>query len=242
LFRGEPAVACDGWLAAAEGAPPGVGDFYLAPAALAAAYAGDEDRARSLLADAFACDGAAAPSLAAFAEYTAAELETGPHPDLAVEHYAEAIRLARTCGAAFVEGVASLGLVRLWAAQGRTAQALAGYRELLEAWRRSGHWTQLWTTLRNLAGPLAEAGRPREAALLLAAADAAPEAPLVTVAAVATELAELTGRLLAQLGGAEVDAIAARAAELSRGRVVDEALAGIGAALGDRPPDQAVIG
>jgi predicted ATPase/DNA-binding SARP family transcriptional activator len=232
LFRGDPAGACRGWRTVMDVAPGRAVGHYVGPAALAAGYAGDVELARSLLDRAFAHRDVAAVSSTAFARYAAAELDAGLDPDGAANGYAEAIRLARTCGATFVEGVASVGLVRLWAAGGRTEQALAGYRELLVGWRRSGHWTQLWTTLRNLAGPLADAGRPAAAALLLAAADQAPEAALVAADDVAAELAGLGVRLRDSLGDAELARIWDRATAASRSTVVDEAIAAVDAALG----------
>ncbi|HEX8803637.1 MAG TPA: hypothetical protein VF743_05575, partial [Acidimicrobiales bacterium] len=185
-----------------------------------------------LLAEALA-PGATGGSLSveAFALYTAAERAAGPEPDAAVDLYGQAVALARTAGASFVERVASVGLVRLWAARGDTARALAGYRRLVDDWRRSGHWIQLWTTLRNLVGPLAEAGQARAAALVLAAADRAPEAALVTVPEVAAELAGLAERLAAELGPDAMRAIGLAAAERSRAQVLEEALAAIDAAL-----------
>ena len=139
--------------------------------------------------------------------------------------------MARRSGATFVEGVASVGLVRLWADRGRTRQALDGYRTLLVDWRRTGHWTQLWTTLRNLAVLLADTGQPEAAALVVAAADAAPEAAEVTVDAVAAELAATNERISAELGPELLAAVRARAASLPRTDVVDAALEAIGAPL-----------
>ncbi len=228
LFRGDPA-ACDIWLTAGQEA--GRGAHLVAPAALAAGYAGDEARARELLGRAFVEVAASGvPSDQAFVHYVAAEFAAATDAQDAVAHYGHAIELARGCGASFVDGVASVGLVRLWAASGRVAQALEGYRRLLVEWRDSGHWTQLWTTLRNLAGPLSDAGQPATAALVLHAADLAPEAPLVTVPAVAAELAALTTRLEDELGPDGVAAARLRAATLSRVDVVSDAVAAIDAA------------
>jgi hypothetical protein len=79
---------------------------------------------------------------------------------------------------------------------------------------------------------LAEAGDPNTAALLLRAADLAPEAALVSVPAVADELATLTQRLGTELGDDGLARTRAIAATLSRVEVVDEALAAIDAAVG----------
>jgi hypothetical protein len=89
----------------------------------------------------------------------------------------------------------------------------------------------LWTTLRNLAAALAEAGDPDTAALVLRAADLAPEAALVSVPAVADELGRLTQRLGEELGADGLARTQASASALSRVEVVDEALAAIDAVL-----------
>jgi tetratricopeptide (TPR) repeat protein len=117
-----------------------------------AGYAGDEVRARTLLDRAFAAiDVSGVVSHRGFAHYAAAELAAATDPDAAIEHYGRAIELARSSGASLIEAIASVGLVRLWVAAGQVGRALEGYRRLLVDLRRSGHWTQLWTTLRNLA-------------------------------------------------------------------------------------------
>ena len=232
LFRGDPLVAADLWESVAVETDQD-GAFFYAPAALAAQYGGDDERARALLARAHASlAGHGSPSNRAFAVYTAAEMAAGTEPDRALELYGEAIALARSVGATFVDGVASVGLVRLWGASGRTRAALEGYRTLLPDWRRSGHWTQVWTTLRNLAILLSGAGQPEAATVLLAAADGAPEAAEVQIAVVADELAAVESVLVATLGGPQVATLQSRAANLPRGEVVDLAVAAIDAALG----------
>jgi predicted ATPase len=230
LFRGDLAAACDAWLT--SGRESGDGTKYLAPAALCAGYAGDEARARTLLDRAFVdIASRGVVSHLGFAHYTAAELAAADDPDAAIEHYGRAIELARRSGASFIEAIASVGLVGLWAAAGQVRRALEGYRRLLVDLRRSGHWTQLWTTLRNLAAPLAEAGEPAGAALVLRAADLAPEAALVSAPVVADELASLTERLRRELGDDDLATTWARAASMSRVEVVAEALAAIDAVL-----------
>jgi predicted ATPase/DNA-binding SARP family transcriptional activator len=231
LFRGDPADAADQWEAAARLAPD-AGAKYLGPAALAAWYGGQDDRARDLLGRAMtATDRLGCPSYRAFALYTAAEMAAGTDPEAAADLYGQAITLARSVGATFVEGVASVGLVRVWGATGRPRRALEGYRTLLPAWRRSGHWTQVWTTLRNLATLLADAGQHEAAVTLLAAADAAPEAPDVQVDVVAAELAAVEDALVEALGPDRVAALRTAAGALPRGEVVDVALGAIDAAL-----------
>ncbi len=65
------------------------------------------------------------------------------------------------------------------AAAGRVHDALRGYREVIDYFARTGNWTHLWATLRNLADLLRRLGDDEPAALLDAAADQAPDAPAV---------------------------------------------------------------
>ena len=231
LYRGDSPKASELWEAAAGLVARGRAVSYLSPAALAAAYGGDPARAEALLARAEADNALAAPSSRAFTAYTRAEMLAGPDPDQALALYGEAIAVAQASGARFVEGVASVGLIRLWDAAGRRRPALAGYRQLLQSWRRAGYWPQLWTTMRNLAGTLAVAGQPRAAAVALAAADAAPGATVVSVDEVAAELEALTAYLRRELGDGEFARARAEGAALPRADVVDVALAAIDAAL-----------
>jgi hypothetical protein len=78
---------------------------------------------------------------------------------------------------------------------------------------------------------LAEAGEPAGAALVLRAADLAPEAALVSAPVVADELASLTERLRRELGDDGLATTWARAASMSGVEVVAEALAAIDAVL-----------
>ena len=218
LFRDDPLVAADLWQEVGDEHEP-YAAWVLGPAALAAHYGGDGARARALLERAtVAGEQHGPPCHQAFTIYTAAEMEASTDPDLAVEHYGEAIALAGSVGATFVAGVASVGLVRLWGAAGRVHPALEGYRTLLAGWRRSGHWTQMWTTARNLATLLAEVGQPDAAVTLLAAADASTEAADVQVEVVAAELAAVRAELVERLGAERVGALQARAARMPRGR------------------------
>jgi hypothetical protein len=97
----------------------------------------------------------------------------------AERHYVRAIELARTAGATFLDGVASVGLVALRGRAGRTADALRGYRDVVDYFARTGNWTHLWPALRNLADLLQRIGDTDPAAALHAAADHAPDAPAI---------------------------------------------------------------
>ena len=85
--------------------------------------------------------------------------------------------LGRNAGDTFVIGVATIGLFTLRAIDGREQEALAGYREAIELFARTGYWTHQWITLRNLAILLRRLGDVETAEIIEAAADVAPDAP-----------------------------------------------------------------
>jgi predicted ATPase/DNA-binding SARP family transcriptional activator len=168
IARSLEAAACD--------RPP---NESLGIAALAATYAGDLDRARSFHEQLEAI--ASFPSLQSLAAYVAGEIDNAAgRPGDAEVHYRRAIELARTSGAAFAEGIATVGLLTVQAASGRVDDALRGYRDLIDYWERTGSWIQQWTTLRNLARLLRSVGDVEAALFLEVAADHAPDAPTVT--------------------------------------------------------------
>jgi predicted ATPase/DNA-binding SARP family transcriptional activator len=174
LSRTDFAQVIEHALAAAAGYPRRFVNYGMA--ALAATYSGELERAADLQRRSAAS--ATSPTGHAFAAYAAGEIENaaGRH-DAAERHYAVALDLARTAGATFVTGIASVGLLSARAAAGHTAAALEGYRDVVEYWARTGNWTHLWVTLRNLADLLRTLGDGASAEVLDAAADAAPDAP-----------------------------------------------------------------
>jgi predicted ATPase/DNA-binding SARP family transcriptional activator len=150
--------------------------------ALGATYEGDLELAEASIVRAKALP--SPPTLRGFIAYCEGELggRTGEWAR-AEAAYRTAIETAIGTGAGFLEGVASVGLVSTLVAGGRTAEALAGYRALLDRWERTGGWTQQWTTLRNVADLLDDLGDVATAATLREAADHAPEAPALGPAA-----------------------------------------------------------
>ncbi len=144
-------------------------------AALCATYAGDLDRARGLSQQMTAI--ASSPTLAAFSSYISGEIDSSAGSrDQAEKHYAHAIDLARTAGATFLEGIATVGGLSLLAHSNRIEEALRGYDEVINYWARTGNWIQQWITLRNLAALLHDLGEHQPATALLIAAEHAPDA------------------------------------------------------------------
>jgi tetratricopeptide (TPR) repeat protein len=140
------------------------------------AYSGDPEVARDL--NDRGLVGATSPTLLAWGAYVAGEIETASgRTDLAEHHYVRAIALARRSGATFVVGVGTVGLLSVQVAAGRIGEALSGYDDVIDYFGRTGNWTHLWATLRNLANLLRRLGDDEPAALLDAAADQAPDAP-----------------------------------------------------------------
>jgi predicted ATPase/DNA-binding SARP family transcriptional activator len=147
-------------------------------AALAAAYAGDLDRARELNDRMLAA--AMSPTIRAFGYYVVGEIDSAAgRAELAEDYYIRAIDLARSSGATFIVGVATVGLLAVRAKTGRIYDALCGYRDVIDYFARTGNWTHQWATLRNLADLLYHLGDHDPAMQLHAAADQAPEAPAV---------------------------------------------------------------
>ena len=147
-------------------------------AALATSYAGDPDHARTL--NDRGLPGAGSPTMRSWGAYVAGEIESSTgHAEPAEQHYRRAINLARSSGATFLVGVATVGLLTVLADAGRVHDALRGYREVIDYFARTGNWPHQWTTLRNLADLLRRLGDSEPAALLDAAADQAPDAPVV---------------------------------------------------------------
>jgi tetratricopeptide (TPR) repeat protein len=176
LARGAFAEAVEHALAGAAATTSPRDSFGIA--ALATAYAGDLDHARTL--NDRGLTHAVSPTMLSWGAYVAGEIEScAGHTDVAERHYRRAIDLARRSGATFLVGVATVGLLTVLADAGRIADALRGYRAVVDYFARTRNWTHLWATLRNLADLLRRIGDPDPATILDAAADAAPDAPAV---------------------------------------------------------------
>ncbi|WP_148574977.1 ATP-binding protein [Nocardioides caldifontis] len=176
LARGEHEEVVERALAGARAT--GVAREALGVAALAKAYLGDLDGARVLQAQGE--QHARSLSMRSWSAYVAGEIASlaGQHAE-AEAHYERAADLARRAGASFLVGIAVVGLVAGRGRTGRTREALLGYRDVVDYFARTGNWTHLWTTLRNLAALLRSLGDEPAAAALETAADAAPDAPAV---------------------------------------------------------------
>ena len=185
LARGAFADVVDHSLTAAALAPVPRDSFGIA--ALAAAYAGDLQQARTL--NDIGSAAAVSPSMKSWGSYVEGEIAgLEGRRELAEEHYLRAIDLARTSGATFLVGIASVGLLSVRASAGEVREALSGYRDVIDYFARTGNWTHQWTTLRNLADLLRRLGDDRTAAVLETAAAQAPDAPAAPTVVPAAQL------------------------------------------------------
>ncbi len=222
FFRGDYQGALRLGLEAAE--RPQSRGLEIVDAAIGIAYEGDMDGALALVEQGEArLDDDRPPSYQGWVDYVRGEILGADDPERAEAHLARAIDLARETRTTFVEGVASVALVSIWLRSKRTERAVDGYRSLIELWKRTGNWLQQWTTLRNVARLLAELDDPESSALLLAAADRAPDASAVT-GEDGERLDRLRRDLLDRLGDERCAQVEARAAAASRSEIVEEAL------------------
>jgi predicted ATPase/DNA-binding SARP family transcriptional activator len=170
LFQARPDSARELWMEASRSS-----GFYLGQAGLAAVYMGDLDGARGILAEADAwASRQGSPTDLAVSRYATGEM-LGPDAS-AVAPYEDAIALAASVGSNFVASISRVGLASTLAANGEHRRAIDEFDAVIRYWRRTGNWTQQWTTLRNVAELLDTLGRSETAAQIRAAAAAAPSA------------------------------------------------------------------
>ena len=185
LARGAFAEAAEHALATGEGAARRGGRPPYA--ALATAYAGDLERARELhAAGPQSHDGPHRQCVPGAPTSPARSRARPGHLDEA-ESAVPPRRWSwpRRSGATFLVGVATVGLLAVLGTSGRVEDALRGYADVIGYFARTGNWTHLWTTLRNLAALLRRIGDDAPAAALDVAADHAPGAPAVQARAAA---------------------------------------------------------
>ena len=200
MFAGDHEGAVAAWREQAAIVPDSIA---LGSAALASSYGGEFERARELVAEARRqLPAEPSPSQQAWQLYCENELaqQRGEADEDALR---TAIDLAHEVRAEFIVGVATVTLASRFAARGDRARAAGAYRELIGHWLRSGSWTQLWTTLRNVA-ELLEEDSPEVAWLILEAADRDEHSSSALTGEPAQRLAALRRRLAAKVGEGSV--------------------------------------
>ena len=172
-----------------------------------------------------AADAANAAAARAFATYVTGEVLLAGDADAAVvvlrEAMAQADRAGRT-SAGHVGLVARIALLSALVRLERYRDAVELAPHVLRTQLQAGTWPQLWTTARILAELFASVGQYSPAQLLLAAADSAPSAPLLTGPDVARYRA-LGQRVRSALTPDAVTGIAALAGCLPRTEVIARA-------------------
>ena len=230
LFDGSLADAAACYHDAAEqflaaGEPIGAVAATAAGEALALAYQGQLDAAAALARQALErAESIGVPTALAFAHYGVAEVATTAGDDETAEHHARmAVEWAAPVESRFAFGIAGVTLAALLSRTGRTAEACARYRDVVDVFHRSGTWAPQWVGLRTVVDLLERAGNPTGAAVLLGALTSSrTAAPAYGADA---ELLEAIGqRLDAVLGLPEAAHLVAQGAELSDDAAIGHAI------------------
>ncbi len=229
VYRGEHAESMRHWqqLLDLPGVPAPLRVDAHATFALLACFHSDQPAARQHAEQALAIAREAGP-IRAFATYTMGEVRLLEDPAAAAEILELAAAQAEAGHTAQIAEVARIALVSALVRLGRHHEALQVFPDLLQQLRRRGGWPQLWTTLRILAELLAELGRPRDAALLLASASLDPSAPPVTGDDI-PRYRDLQRRITGQIRPDAYQRLADQAAILPRAQILDRALAALAA-------------
>lgn len=228
FFRGRYAEAAEAWSRQTD---PDTRPMEQANAILSMGYQGETGQARAAideLRERVATIGS--PGVLAWTEYVTGEIAARSGDDDAVFWLERAITRAREVGATFIVGVAGVTVCSALVAEGDVVAAAGRYRDLVEHWLRTGTWTQLWTTLRNIADLLAPS-HPELALRIIDAADHDPYAPEVDEPARAA-LDQLRARLAAAVDAAGLAPATDRAELAEQARA---ALAALVADAADRP-------
>jgi predicted ATPase/DNA-binding SARP family transcriptional activator len=160
----------------------------------------------------------------AFGEYIGAELHLrAGEVDEAASALTTSAERAWGCGATFVWGLASTVLASVLVRHRPVDDARRHLPLLIERWRTTATWPQLWTTLRLVAELLARTGEPGLALLVLLAADRDPSAP-AAVGDDAVRWAELRRDLEARLGPEVSSGIEDAASVMERVAVLQRAV------------------
>ncbi len=133
---------------------------------------GDLERMRTLVDEASAiAEPTCNPTTMALVSYAYGEALLENDPVQALEPLAKALEFARAAGNLFMTGNALVSNTSLRGRHGDPSLALPLFAELIEHWQRSGGWTQLWLTLRNLVDLVSRLGAYEDAAVLYGACE-----------------------------------------------------------------------
>ena len=170
-----------------------------------------------------------AEAQALYATALAAAAGGGDHAVALLERAAE---VAGVAGNRWLRAFAMTEAMWLTARRGDAHAALLGYGDVVETWYRGGDWANQWLSLRQLAGTLASVGRDEEAALILAAVDAAgATAALPFAPSDAQALRSIAEELGQRLGPDGAERARRDGRTMRDDRVVSTALGAIAAAV-----------
>ncbi len=180
---------------------------------------GDLPRVRTLVDEAHAiAERTGNPTTKTLVSYAHGEALLENDPAQALEPLGEALESARAAGNLFMTGNSLVSNTSLRGRHGDPNLALPLFADLIEHWHRSGGWTQLWLTLRNLVELVSRLGAYDDAAVLYGACDAFSRTQR-PYGAEAERLASVVSTLVTKLGQTGFDE--AR----KRGEGLDEAVA-----------------
>jgi tetratricopeptide (TPR) repeat protein len=216
----------------AAGEPLGAATNLAGGEALALAYEGRTEAAARLARRALElAETAGIPSALAFVHYGLAEIAAAEGDDVGAERHARAaLEHAAPVDCRFVRGIAGVTLATLLSRTGRTAEACARYRDVVDVFHRSGTWAPQWVALRTVVDLLEQAGNPGGAAVLLGAVAGSPTAA-PAYGADAARLGATRRRLEAALGSEEVARLVALGAGLGDDAAISHAIRALDAVL-----------
>jgi hypothetical protein len=142
------------------------------------------------------------PSGIAAASATLGRVLAASEPTEAVRLLERALDMAGPLDSELIAAPARADLVSLYGALGRSDAALAMLGVAIQRHTRSGAWLHVWTSLEPLPRPLAEAGCPEVAAVVMAVCRQQPDAEFV---AARNGYAELEAELRDHIGSDQVD-------------------------------------
>ncbi|GAA0799049.1 BTAD domain-containing putative transcriptional regulator [Spirilliplanes yamanashiensis] len=160
------------------------------------------------------------PTANALAAYALGEALGDHEPARAVELLRQAAATARTVDCRLFEGAAGTAEMAIRSRHGDPAPVLAGFRDVLAHWRRTGNDTLHATALRNLLVLLARIGADEPAALVDGALGEDPR----LFRAEAERLARARAAVAERLGPERLAELRARGAALSPGDLLDTVL------------------
>jgi predicted ATPase/DNA-binding SARP family transcriptional activator len=225
--------------AARAGGSPATLTHALYMSSVARTSIGDAGRGAMLSEEAAAaaerCGSPTARAQAAYAHGLALRATDSEQAERALRLAAD---LGEEAGNRWIRAFALTQVHWLSAHQGRVADALRGFSEVVDLWYRGGDWANQWLSMRHVLGILTDLGAHRAAAVLhgaLVAAGAAAALPFEP--ADAQRLAAEADRIREVLGPAEFAAAVRNGAAKSDADTVAYVQAEIERLLGERPDD-----